>query len=323
MPGVMEVLSSALRGAIIPADGHELFVADFASIEARVVLWLAEDHDALDVFHRGEDIYCVMASSIYGRDINKTDHPDERQLGKVAILGLGFQMGPSKFVESAAGYGITLKEDSECANCGLTSREHRKVRSHYFDPIDPDEITAVKVVDAFRSKFWRVKEMWDDQNAAAIRAVQNPNTYIIAGRMLWIVENGFLYCELPSGRRLAYPDPEVREKETPWGEMRPLLTFMGINPYNRQWQRQHAYGGLLVENQTQAVARDLMMEAMVRVENTKRYFVVLTVHDELVAEAAIGTGSVKEFESLVCAIPEWAEGCPVDAEGWNGSRYRK
>lgn len=291
---IMQVLSSALRGVIVPTQGSELFVADYAAIEARVLLWLAEDDDALDVFRQGKDIYCEMASAIYNRPINKKDDPDERQLGKAAVLGLGYQMGASKFVDSAATYGATITEEF-----------------------------AKDVVDAYRSKFWRVKEMWWAMEKAAIRATDNPGRTVRCGRVSWVVEGDFLYVVLPSGRRLAYPDPEVRENQTPWGETRDQLTFMGVDAYTRKWKRQSTYGGSIVENIVQAIARDLMAEAMLRAEDTNLYKVVLTVHDELVAEAPVGKGDVKEFEHLTAALPDWAWGMPVEAEGWKGPRYRK
>lgn len=338
MPKVMEVLSTALRGAIVPEPGWELFVADYASIEARGVLWLAEDEEALEVFERAKtcpcrkdgrdacnecDAYCSMATEVFKYPTNKRDNPKERGVGKEAVLGLGYQMGAPKFVDRCALSGIIMPVDQECVVCGLESRDHRKVRTHEFEPEDPDEITGVKVVNAFRTKFWRVRDMWNDQEAAAIQAVLTPNVYVPCGKMLWIRQNGFLYCELPSGRRLAYPQPEIHEAETPWGEVRPKLTFMGVHPKNKQWSRQSAYGGLIVENQTQAVCRDLMMEAMVRAEDSGLYLPVLTVHDELIAEAPIGKGNVKEFEQLMAKAPEWADGFPIDAEGWSGPRYRK
>ena len=109
----------------------------------------------------------------------------------------------------------------------------------------------------------------------------------------------------------------------PWGEMKGVLTYETVNQYNRQWQRQQTYGGMLVENITQAVARDLMAEAMLRCERSGVYTPVLSVHDELIAEAPIGAGTVHAFEQLMAECPSWAEGCPVVAEGWNGARYRK
>jgi DNA polymerase len=141
----------------------------------------------------------------------------------------------------------------------------------------------------------------------------------------WLYDDdeGFLFCTLPSGRRLAYPEPEVHMKMTPWGEKRPSLTFMGIDGYSRKWTRQHTYGGSIVENEVQAIARDFMAAAMVRCEASGIYEVVLTVHDEIVAEADLGVGSVRAFESLLTELPPWGAGCPIAAEGWRGLRYHK
>jgi DNA polymerase len=98
---------------------------------------------------------------------------------------------------------------------------------------------------------------------------------------------------------------------------------MSVHPKTKQWWRGDTYGGTLVENIVQATARDLMAEAMLRVEATGKYRVLMTVHDEVVAECDEGTGDLKEFERLVAEVPRWAEGCPVNAEGWIGQRYRK
>lgn len=317
----MEALSHGLRGAIIARPGHQLYVADYAGIEARVVNWLAGNEEALAIFRSGADIYCYMADEIYGYTTNKHDHPKERGIGKIAVLGLGYQMGPSKFVESCALGGVTIREDTECAECGKVSRDHRKER-HDFEPVD-NEITAVRIVDAYRAKFWRVKEMWSDQEETAIAAVTHQGSVLQAGKVTWFEEGGFLYCELPSGRRLAYPDPQIRPTRTSWGAVRDQLTFMGVDTYSKQWTRQHTYGGSLVENITQAVSRDIMSDATLRCELGGLYVPVLTVHDELIAEAPLGAGSVEEFVNLLTDVPVWAEGAPIGAEGWSGTRYRK
>jgi DNA polymerase len=291
---VLEVLAHALRGAIVASEGNELFVADYAAIEARVVLWLAEDEDALDIFRRGEDIYCEMAASIYNRKITKDDKT-ERGLGKIAILGLGYQMGAPKFVATCAVYKIEI-----------------------------DEELSKRVVDAYRNKFWRVKNMWADTEAAAIRTVKTGKP-TVAGRVEYHLDPSrrFLYCRLPSGRDLAYPFPLVKVMPTSWGTEKETLTFMGLNSYTRQWERQKTYGGMLVENNTQAVARDLLTNTMQTLESTRVYTPILSVHDEAIAEARIGAGSVKQFEQLVKLIPDWAEGLPVEAEAWKGPRYHK
>lgn len=293
---VMLALANGLRGAICAAPGKVLYVADYASIEARGLLWLAEDEDHLNLFRRNEDLYCDMASTIYGKPINKKDHPDERQLGKVAILGLGYQMGWERFIEAAATMGgITIGED-----------------------------LARKTVDAYRDKYYLVTDLWNTTEEAAIAAV-NDKRLVYCGLTSWIYDEDerFLYCELPSGRRLAYPFPEMHRRRTSWGKDKWTLTFMGVNPYNRQWERQATYGGKLVENEVQAICRDIMAEAMLLCEHSGVYEPVLSVHDELVAEAAEGVGDVKEFETLVATPPEWAPGFPIAAEGWSGKRYRK
>ncbi len=158
---------------------------------------------------------------------------------------------------------------------------------------------------------------------AAIQAVaQHPQEWVGLGKVVWETRGDFLFCTLPSGRDLAYPFPQVREKKTPWGEMRPQLTFMGIDKHH-QWTRQHTYGGSLVENVVQAIARDLMAEATLRLEQGGVYAPILTVHDEILAEANTGVGDIKEFIALMAECPTWASGCPVAAEGWKGTRYRK
>lgn len=292
---VLKLLSQALRGAIISPPGKKLFVVDYAGIEARVLLWLAEDEDALGMFRRGEDIYCSMATAIYKRTItpNTDNQPPERALGKIAVLGLGYQMGWSKFVATCALFGIIISDD-----------------------------LAQQTVDAYREKFWRVKKLWYAVEDAAIRATQTGRP-VAVGCVTWHTEGRFLYCTLPSGRRLAYAEPSVRIVTTSWGAQKTALTFKGVNPKTRQWQRQTLYGGLLVENLVQAISRDLLAEALLRLEESGIYEVVLSVHDEIIAEANELLGDLHEFLRLVAKIPDWARGCPVDVEGWCGRRYRK
>jgi hypothetical protein len=292
---MLKLLSHALRGAITARNGRHLFVADYASIEVRVLLWLAEDEAHLDMLRKGVDMYVDMASKIYDRRLTKEDKT-ERGLGKVAVLGLGYQMGASKFVDSAklmAGVEIT-------------------------------EEFSKTVVDTYRAEYWRVKQLWYDCEEAAIAAVENPGEPQSAGRVVYVVEDSrFLFCYLPSGRRLAYPFPEIQERKTPWGAVKNALTYMGVDQYTRKWRRQVSYGGLLVENNTQAVARDIMAEGLLRVAQTRVYEPVLSIHDEAVAEAHPLLGDVHEFERLLSEPPAWAPDCPIAAEGWSGPRYHK
>lgn len=293
---VMTLLSHALRGMIVPTPGRKLMVADYAAIEARVVLWLAGDEEALDVFRRKECIYMAMATEIYGRPItDKVKQADERQMGKQAVLGLGYQMGAKKFRNTLAEkWNIFIEEEF-----------------------------AEAIVNAYRAKFWRVKRMWNAQEAAAIAAARTPGRSVKCGKVTWVAGYGFLHCVLPSGRMLGYCDAKVVKKKTPWGEERDVLIYKGVDPYTKKWVWTDTYGGMLVENITQAIARDLMADAMLRCQQHGVYDVILSVHDELIAEADEGKGSVEEFEALMAQTESWAEGCPVAAEGWTGYRYRK
>lgn len=289
---VLEALSHGIRSALVAGPGQELFVADFASIEARVVLWLAGDEAALDIFRSGKDIYLYTAEGIYKRPLTKADST-ERQMGKQAVLGLGFQMGPDKFVATVAKYGIEISLEF-----------------------------AQEVVAAYRKQYWRTKQLWMDQEDAAILAVKSKRR-VDMGMVSWYVEGSFLYCELPSGRRLAYPFAFVKTEMMPWGKEKETLQFRTTHPKTHQWVVQKTYGGMIVENITQAVARDLIAGAMLRLEQSQVYLPVLSVHDEAIAEAVIGRGNVQEFEHLVSYVPEWGEGLPVAAEAWKGLRYKK
>jgi DNA polymerase len=216
---VLEVLSHALRGAIVPSPGKRIFCADYASIEARVVMWLAGETDALEKFRTGADIYCDMADAIYGYTTHKDTHPKERSIGKLIMLGLGYQMGWRKFQTQCAAAGIVIEDEF-----------------------------AQMVVETYREKYWRVKQLWQDQERAAIYATEHPGLQVPGGYVRWVKEERFLYCYLPSGRRLAYPDAEVRLTRTPWDALKPALTYRGVDAYSRKWKRQTAYGGMLTEN---------------------------------------------------------------------------
>lgn len=292
-PNVVDAISAALRGLLIADEGNDLIAADFSAIEARVLFWVAQCKAGLNAFINGEDIYCLMASEIYKRKISKKDK-DERQLGKTCVLGCGYQMGATRF------------------------KEHVKLLTG----MEISEAMAKLTVDTYRSTYPEVVAFWYSQERAAIKAVREPGRLITEGLIKWKVQGHFLYCRLPSGRCIAYCDPIIKPIETKWGEIKEQLTFMAVNSLTKKWERQHTYGGMIAENIVQGTARDLMAYGMLNLEK-KGYKSAMTVHDEVVANVLKGTGSVQEFETILATTPEWADGCPVKAEGWRGNRYRK
>ena len=287
---VMQILSATIRGVFIPSQGHTFFGGDYSAIEARVLFWLASESRGLQMFRDGEDIYKDMATTIYGVELSKVTK-DQRDLGKRGILGCGYGMGAEKFKDT----------------CRVQAR------------IEISDEMAQRVIQAYRTKYRTVSVMWQLQELAAKQAIQTKKP-VRCGKVLWAVHDDFLFCRLPSGRCIAYYEPKIGPVTTSWGEEKMSITHMGMNSVTRRWERQSTYGGKIVENITQAVARDLMAEAMLRCE-AHGYKVVLSVHDELLTER--NTGDVKEFENLMTQLPAWAEGLPVRAEGWTGGRYLK
>lgn len=354
---IMKLLSHALRGAIIPEDGYDFMVADYSAIEARCVLWLAGDNKALDVFRSGGDIYCDMATGIYGYPVNKSDHASERQFGKQAILGLGYGMGYITFLLTCRKYGIYFsraevarimghenlakyeewvkdkftiedRKPGEQNKRGKNIQARRNIRRLEEEREKPHEVfhelALMKyVVDVYRDRYQDVKAMWYEQEEAAIAAVQKPGSRIPCGKVTWYVEDGWLNCELPSSRCIKYRDPEIKPVKTSWGEVKPALRYMSVDGVTRKWVRTATYGGKIVENITQAVARDIMANAMLVAYKGGKYLTIMSVHDELVSEVKKNEGSIDEFEALMSSLPAWAVGCPITAEADRLTRYKK
>lgn len=304
-------VSYTLRGMVAAPAGNKIVAADFSNIEGVVLAWLAGEKPRLQAFReyfagQGPDLYCVAASGIYGYTVTKKTHPAERQIGKVAELACGYGGGVGAFQTMAAAYGVTVPDDQ-----------------------------AKEIKTAWRDSNPAIVDFWKDLEDAAIQAIYHPGRAVAAGPITYKVVGSFLWCRLPSGRALSYPYPKVLPVKTPWGAMKDAVTFKTVpNISNRKktvwddktntskWARISTYGGALCENVTQAVARDLLAEAMVRLEG-QGYPIILTVHDENVSEVAEGFGSAREYEEIMCELPTWAGGLPVAASGFEAERYRK
>lgn len=287
---VGDALASCVRSMFVAGEGKILRALDFSSIEARVLAWLAKQDDLLDVFRKGDDVYKHAASGIYGvkiADVTK----DQRQIGKVSILALGYQGSVGAFQSMAANYFVTVPDDQ-----------------------------AKKIVKDWRRANKKIVNFWYRVDEAAIMAVLNPGEEYRVNDIRFKKLKNFLYIKLPSGRLLSYYRPRIKP-----GKFGDQLWYWGMKSRDgggTTWQLIDTYGGKLVENITQAVARDLLAEAMLRLE-ARGYSVVMHVHDEVVTEDDITFGSIEEMEEIVLACNDWAKDIPMGAEGFETKRYRK
>ena len=326
----LTVVSDCIRSLIVAPDDCEIFAADFASIEARAIAWLFDQTDVLDVFASGADIYCHAATGIYGRPINKKDHPEERQVGKVSILSLGYQGGVGAAAKMAKTYNLNLDKLAP-AVCEAAPIDRFEKAERAWDKrqngfgLSRQAWMAVEMIKlGWRSQNTKIVQGWRDLEDAAIDAVANPGkvTQIPNGKIKFRRAGSFLFCRLPSGRAIAYPYPRLVEKETPWGVKVPGIVYKGVDSLTKKWQDQQFYGGLSAENVTQGLCRDIMVEAMLRIEQAG-YQVVLTVHDEVVTYIKKGIGDVNNFTNILTLPPSWCADMPISGEAWQGLRYKK
>lgn len=291
----MSAFASCLRAMIVARDGKEFHCADYVGIELHVLFWVAKHEAGLEALRKRLDLYVDMATDIYDKpaaDISKESR--ERFVGKESVLGCGYQMGGETFYKNCLKKGADIGKE-----------------------------TAELAVKKYRQKHYPVVRTWYNIEKAAIAAVKNPGKKFTVNRSSWYVKGKFLRCELPSGRCLSYYGPKLEYVRNRWTkELEPKLFHWGVNSLTKKWVYGPTYGGKLTENVVQAIARDLMAEAMLRIDRAG-FDIVLSVHDELLAEASIGEKDLEEFKTLMAELPHWAEGLPVRVEGWKGPRYKK
>lgn len=297
----LSVLSDCIRGCLLPSRGNHFMSADYSNIEGRVLAWLAQEEWKLEAFSLfdqglGEDLYKISASHIFNVDVSKiTDW--QRQIGKVAELALGFQGGVKAFSNMAKVYGVK---------------------------VDAKKSDSIKT--KWRESNPNIVGYWYELERISKAAVSNPGeiyfTKANIGRVKYRKSGSFLFCQLPSRRCLSYPYPEIKTVKTPWGEEKEALVYKAIT--NNQWIEQISYGGLLAENITQAVARDILAEALLN-SDQKGFDIVMHVHDEILCEESEEKASLKlkEMLNIMNKPPKWAMGLPIMSEGWTGKRYKK
>lgn len=329
---VTALTSSALRGCIIAAPGKKLVVADLANIEGRVLAWLAGEEWKLTAFRsfdagQGHDLYKLAYARSFGIPVDAVTQ-EQRQIGKVLELAMGYGGGVGAFTTFAAAYGIDLDAMAEQAFEELPvylltqARSALRWTQQEKRPTYGLSERTWLVCDSFK-RAWRdshpeICDFWAKLARITFSAMRTPGVTHTAPLSVSIKaqrDTGWLRIGLPSGRVLCYPLPQQDDD----GE----LSYLGINTYSRKWLRLTTYSGKLAENVTQAVSRDVLAANMPAIE-AAGYQIVLSVHDELITE----TPDRAEFNaahlaSLMASNPPWAEGLPLAAEGFETHRYRK
>lgn len=289
---VSGVLSELVRTAIIPEEGQRIVVADFSAIEARVTAWFAGEEWRLQTFRNGGDIYCASASQMFHVPVVKHGINGElRQKGKVAELALGY------------GGGVNALKAFGADKMGMSDEEMQET------------------VDLWRESSPKIVELWRALEKAAIRCVaRRATTTSTLGNVRFDFESGILWMTLPSGRRLAYYG--AKYEETKFHPDRKSLTYMGVNQMTKRWERVETWGGKITENLVQATARDVLREAMFSLTE-KGWDIRAHVHDECICTEPIGGKTVEQMCKAMCPDIPWAQGLPLNADGYDGPYYFK
>lgn len=289
---VPDVLSQLIRTAFIPSENRRFLVADFSAIEARIIAWLADEKWRQKVFAEGGDIYCASASQMFHVPVEKHGvNGHLRQKGKIAELALGYQ--------GAAGALRTMG----ALKMGLTEEE------------------LPEIVSKWREANPRIVALWYEMENAALNCVRSGHPQTVAGRIRFKMaasgDDTRLLMQLPSGRCLFYPRPVVcpnrRDMES--------LQFMGTNQTTKKWGPQETYGGKLVENCVQAIARDCLAESIDWL-TAEQFEIVMHIHDEVVIDARPGQDLETVLAIMGAPIP-WAPGLLLRADGFESPYYKK
>lgn len=283
---IPDTLSQLIRTAFVPREGCKFMVADFSAIEARVIAWLAGESWRQEVFRNNGDIYCASASQMFGVPVEKHGVNGElRQKGKIAELALGYGGGVGAMISMGA------------IDMGLAEEE-----------LQP-------IVDSWRQSNPAVVKLWWDVHRCVIKAVKDkqPQTYKC---LTFEYQSGMLFIGLPSGRRLAYAKPSVYRNDYDRDE----IAYMGVDA-TKKWGKIDSYGPKFVENIIQAMSRDILAEAMARIE-AAGYDIVMHVHDEAVIEAP-RDAVLEDACQIMSKAPDWTPGLILNAAGYECEFYQK
>ena len=326
---VMELTSSAIRGSIQAPKGKKLVVADLSNIEGRGLAWLAGEEWKNQAFRdfdagQGHDLYKLAYAKSFNTDPATVDK-EQRQVGKVQELALGYEGGVGAFLTFATAYALDLDAMAEQAIGGIEQGVmNEAIRSWEWHKKERRNTFGLKrntwlVCDSFK-RSWRyahpnISAWWSELKEAAASALINPNTGFKCRKVAFIKKGSWLLIKLPSGRFLCYPAARI--------ESDGRISYMGNNQYTRKWERLYTYGGKIAENITQAFSRDVLAYNMPGIE-ASGYELVLTVHDEVISEAPdLPEFNHEHLSELLAANPEWAPDLPLAAAGFESYRYKK
>ena len=284
------LLSQLIRTTFIPKKNHRFIIADFSAIEARIIAYLSNEKWRIDVFNTHGKIYEASASKMFKVDINEiTKESELRQKGKIAELALGYQGGVGALVSMGA-YNMNLCESE-----------------------------LIEIVKAFRSSNPNIVKLWNNAQKAFIEAVKNKSVVHIDKNISFIYEGNILFIKLPSGRRLSYIRPKI-DYDNIFNKY--IITYEGVDPTTKKSKRLTTYGGKLVENIVQAIARDVLAQSMINLKN-HGFNIVMHVHDEIVLEVENGVSSVEEVCEIMCKENKYLKGLKLKADGFESKYYKK
>lgn len=289
---VSDTLKQLIRTGLVAKKGHRFIVSDFSAIEARVIAWYAKENWVLDVFKTHGKIYEATAAQMFhlGKvtdyDWKSREGKDMRQRGKIAQLALGYQGGVGALKAMGA------------LDQGISENELQDI------------------VDRWRGANKKIVRFWYDTQRAVLNCLQNGGVTKGPRGLKFFKKGGFLFIQLPSGRKLAYAKAHIEE-----GKYGDAVIYEGQGD-KVMFTKQQTYGGKLVENIVQATARDVLAEAMLRL-NREGYPIVFHIHDEAVAEVPDGERSIEEMNRIMSVNPDWSEGLPLSAEGFETKFYMK
>jgi DNA polymerase len=322
-PDPVAAMTGCLRGMFTAAPGHDLISSDYSAIEAVVLACMAGEQWRIDVFKTHGKIYEMSASKISGIPFEEMlehkrttgqHHPLRKTIGKVAELASGY----AGWIGAWKAFGAdAFMSEPEIKAAILKWRAESPTivqfwGGQWWQP-DPSR--------------WQFEPCLYGLEGAAVSAVMSPGQWYAAGPTLWGVHDDALYCQLPSGRFLTYHRPRLDQTTDQRGLLVWQLSYEGYNSDSSKgpvgWMRRSTYGGKLCENVVQAAARDVLADALLRLD-AAGYHIVMHVHDEVVAEVPQGWGSVEELERIMSTMPGWCKDWPIRAAGgWRGLRYRK